>query len=84
MLGRFVTLFDMLIYWLTGMVDDRCSQVLVSMLLELAPSTQVADLMAEFFHDVKNTHPELQERLDKVIGQWQVSDKWASCRSVTK
>ena len=43
------------------------------MLLELAPSTQVADLMAEFFHDTHNTHPELQERLDKIMAEWQVS-----------
>ena len=83
MLDHFVTSFDMLIYWLTGMVDDCCSQVLVSMLLELAPSTQVADLMAEFFHDVNNTHPELQERLDKVMAQWQVSDRRDSGMSVT-
>ncbi|XP_076463357.1 uncharacterized protein LOC143295514 isoform X2 [Babylonia areolata] len=46
-------------------------KVLVSMLLELAPSPQVADLMAEFFHDGDNTHPELQERLDKIMTDWQ-------------
>ena len=47
-------------------------QVLVSMLLELAPSIQVADLMAEFFHDSHDAHPELQERLDKILADWQV------------
>ncbi|KAK7099790.1 ciliogenesis and planar polarity effector 1-like [Littorina saxatilis] len=57
----------------TRFLADEASvhKVLVSMLLELAPSTQVADLMAEFFHDTENFHPELQERLDKVLAQWQ-------------
>nr|KAG5702204.1 hypothetical protein BaRGS_033916 [Batillaria attramentaria] len=57
----------------TRFLPDEASvhKVLVSMLLELAPSVQVADLMAEFFHDNTNIHPELQERLDKILAQWQ-------------
>ncbi|KAL8600713.1 hypothetical protein ACOMHN_057303 [Nucella lapillus] len=57
----------------THFLSDEASvhKVLVSMLLELAPSPQVADLMAEFFHDSDNTHPELQERLDRIMTDWQ-------------
>lgn len=53
--------------------ESSINKVLLSMLLELVPSMEVADLMAEFFHDMTDVHPDVQERLDKILFDWQAS-----------
>lgn len=52
--------------------DESCIyKVVLSLLMELKPTEDTADILAEYFYDMENLDPEVQEKLDKLINDWQ-------------
>ena len=47
-------------------------QVLMSLLLDLPATEDTANILAEHLYDTDNLHPEVQERLDRLLNSWQV------------
>lgn len=46
-------------------------KVVLSLLLELPPSEDTADILAEYFYDMENLDAEVQEKVDKILHEWQ-------------
>ncbi|XP_067677557.1 ciliogenesis and planar polarity effector 1-like isoform X1 [Haliotis asinina] len=52
--------------------DEGCVyKVILSLLLELPPSEDTADILAEYFYDMENLDAEVQEKVDKILHEWQ-------------
>ncbi|XP_021376995.1 uncharacterized protein LOC110465482 isoform X2 [Mizuhopecten yessoensis] len=52
--------------------DEGCVyKIILSLLLELPPNEDTADILAEFFYDPDNLDAEVQEKLDKLLAVWQ-------------
>ncbi|XP_048256398.1 uncharacterized protein LOC124134597 [Haliotis rufescens] len=52
--------------------DEGCVyKVVLSLLLELPPSEDTADILAEYFYDMENLDAEVQEKVDKILHEWQ-------------
>ena len=51
--------------------DDGCiHKVLLSLILELPPTEDIADILAEHFYMAENLDPEVQEKLERVLSNW--------------
>ena len=52
--------------------DDGCiHKVLLSLILELPPTEDIADILAEHFYNSETLDPEVQEKLERVLSDWQ-------------
>ncbi|XP_041357450.1 uncharacterized protein LOC121374415 [Gigantopelta aegis] len=47
-------------------------KIVLSLLMELPQREDVADILAEFFYDMENLDAEVQEKLDKILFDWQM------------
>ena len=51
--------------------DDGCiHKVLLSLILELPPTEDMADILAEHFYIAESLDPEVQEKLERVLSDW--------------
>lgn len=54
------------------LADDDCIfKVILSLILELPATEDTADILAEHFYLAENFHPEVQEKLDRLLSNWQ-------------
>ena len=52
--------------------DNGCiHKVLLSLILELPPTEDMADILAEHFYNSESLDPEVQEKLERVLSGWQ-------------
>lgn len=51
--------------------DDCIRKVILSLILELPPTEDTADILAEHFYSAENFHPEVQEKLERLLSSWQ-------------
>ncbi|KAK3579099.1 hypothetical protein CHS0354_022119 [Potamilus streckersoni] len=53
------------------LLDEDClHKVVLSLILELPATEDTADILAEYFHDMENLEPEVQEKLDRLLNNW--------------
>ncbi|KAL3869912.1 hypothetical protein ACJMK2_042534 [Sinanodonta woodiana] len=53
------------------LLDEEClHKVVLSLILELPATEDTADILAEYFHDIENLEPEVQEKLDRLLNNW--------------
>lgn len=54
------------------LADDDCIlKVILSLILELPATEDTADILAEHFYLAENFHPEVQEKLERLLSNWQ-------------
>ena len=52
--------------------EEECVyKIALSLLQELRPSEDIADILAEYFYDEENLDSEVQDKLNKIIQEWQ-------------
>lgn len=52
--------------------EEECVyKIALSLLQELKPSEDTADILAEYFYDEENLDSEVQDKLNKIIQEWQ-------------
>lgn len=54
------------------LADEDCiRKVILSLILELPPTEDTADILAEHFYSPEFFHPEVQEKLERLVSSWQ-------------
>ncbi|KAL4235812.1 hypothetical protein ACF0H5_004202 [Mactra antiquata] len=51
--------------------NDWIRKVILSLILELPATEDTADILAEHFYMAENCHPEVQEKLERLLASWQ-------------
>ncbi|XP_053394280.1 ciliogenesis and planar polarity effector 1-like isoform X3 [Mercenaria mercenaria] len=51
--------------------EDCIRKVILSLILELPPTEDTADILAEHFYLAESYHPEVQEKLERLVSSWQ-------------
>ncbi|XP_055956482.1 uncharacterized protein LOC126817630 [Patella vulgata] len=51
--------------------ESSMYKVVLSLLMELPPSEDTADILAEHYYDFENLDPEIQEKLEKILYSWE-------------